>query len=115
MFLLKMEAAEHVGDEFYNFVPYNYGPFDAAIYRDIDVLVLAGLVEKLGGGRWPLYSATESGRERARKLAKTTDKEGIEYLRSVVRWVSSVSFQQLLRSIYAKYPKYAKNSLFRSS
>ncbi len=32
MFLMRMEAAAYVGDRFYDFIPYNYGPFDAAVH-----------------------------------------------------------------------------------
>jgi hypothetical protein len=43
------EARPLVG-QFYQFVPYNYGPFDAKVYHDLDKLVLEGLVTTVPSG-----------------------------------------------------------------
>jgi hypothetical protein len=40
------------------------------------------------------------------------DQRGGAYLEKVADWVSSLSFPQLVRAIYAKYPKYKANSVF---
>ena len=41
-----------------------------------------------------------------------SNKQGVSYLEKVVDWVSSLSFPELVRAIYAKYPQYKANSVF---
>ena len=113
MFLLKMEAAAHMPSHFYTFEPYNYGPFDAAIYRDVDLLVLGGLVREEAAGSYKKYVITAAGLKQANSLIAKLSTKPKKYLQSLVGWISKVSFHQLLRSVYAKYPKYATKSLFR--
>src|SRR5436190_18669612 len=36
--------AEKLGESFYEFVPYNYGPFDVKVYQDAEALEERGLV-----------------------------------------------------------------------
>jgi hypothetical protein len=114
MFLLRMEAPDLIGDRFYAFVPYNYGPFSSAIYGDVDVLAAQGLLrDEQAGSNLSKYVATQAGLDRVGALREDINPGAREYLTAVVRWILSVDFTQLLRSIYAKYPDYAVNSVFR--
>jgi hypothetical protein len=58
MFLIGMEAKQFVEPGFYKFVPYNYGPFDANVYHDLDELVAKGLVavDSFPGRTWKTYA-----------------------------------------------------------
>ena len=60
MFLLKQEAGQFVGPDFYEFVPYNYGPFNSSIYDDLNTLAAAGLVtvNQSQGRSWAMYTIT---------------------------------------------------------
>ena len=113
MFLLRMEAAEHVGDGFYRFQPYNYGPFNSSIYGDVDAMVRDGLLREQQYGSYSRYFITNAGRQRVTGLDERLNNEATDFLDRVVRWIQSVDFSQLLRSIYAKYPQYAVNSIFQ--
>ena len=44
LFLLGKQFPSAVGEEFYNFVAYNYGPFDKSIYWDTEELAQQGYV-----------------------------------------------------------------------
>jgi hypothetical protein len=114
MFLMSAEAAELVGRGFYDFVPYNYGPFDARVYHDLDNLVQNGLVRsaQFPGRSWSIYAATPAGVAEADASKRRANERGVRYLAKVVDWVSSMSFPQLVRAIYAKYPQYKANSVF---
>lgn len=102
------------GDAFYDFVPHNYGPFDAAIYRDLDLLALAGLVEidrtASRGGR--IYRATPAGMEHAAQYRREQPEVVVRYLAEAVSWVQRKSFVDLVRSIYRNWPEYRQNSIF---
>lgn len=114
MFLLRMEAADYVGQRFYTFKPFNYGPFSSVIYKEVDFLVFSGMLREQQSDNYNIYVATTAGRDRANTLIQRLDEKPKRYLVKLVRWVTSVDFGQLLRSVYAKYPKYATKSLFRS-
>jgi uncharacterized protein YwgA len=115
MFLLRMEAANEVGRQFYRFEPYNYGPFSSAIYTDVDALVMAGLVREdtSRSSTYSRYFVTQAGKDRVESLRPEMPNEAEEYLSDAVSWILRVNFTQLLKSIYAKYPRYAVNSVFR--
>ncbi|WP_373503139.1 hypothetical protein [Aestuariivirga sp.] len=114
MFLMRQEAAAIVGDDFYHFVPYNYGPFDSDIYRDLDSLTERGLIAKLNvpNRSWQYFAATPIGMDAAEGVKKAVGATGSDFLGRVVDWVSSQPFPELLKAIYSKYPEFRKNSVF---
>jgi hypothetical protein len=114
MFLLKQEAAQFVGPDFYEFVPYNYGPFNSSIYDDLNLLAASGLVsiDQSQGRSWAMYTITGAGQQRADRIRQNVAPAIRDYTENVVTWIKSQSFASLLRSIYAKYPNFAINSVF---
>jgi predicted phage gp36 major capsid-like protein len=48
----------------------------------------------------------------AARAKRVANKNAIDYLGNVVDWVSSMTFPQLVRAIYAKYPAFKANSVF---
>lgn len=115
MFLFGQEASEALGDDYYTFKPYRYGPFDAAIYRDIEHLESRGLVriEHVDGRAVRRFVVTSEGYKEVMDGMQEGDAELQNRLVSLVGWVKQQSFSDLLRNIYARYPRYAKNSVFR--
>jgi hypothetical protein len=101
----------------YDFVPYSYGPCSFEIYSDLEVLARIGLVQanEVLGVAWKTYSLTPPGIEEARQTLKGLDPDARNYITRVRKYVSSVSFGDLLRAVYAAYPAYAANSVFRAS
>jgi hypothetical protein len=115
LFLLGRNAAPYIYTPFYEFTPYDYGPFDSRVYEDCDRLAADGYVaaDRIVGRSWPEYTLTERGAERVRTVENEAPKEATTYLRSVVQWARSVTFQQLVTTIYDLYPEQRKNSVFR--
>lgn len=114
MFVFSKGAAGSLGREnFYAFVPYNYGPLDSAIYKDLADLERRGLVEiynpTSGGAR--RYAVTPLGIFTAAGI-RTQDERHADFLRGVVRWVEVKSFPDLIRAIYNHWPEYRQNSVF---
>jgi len=117
LFILGEQCKKDIGGNFYKFIPYNYGPFNPDIYSDAESLVVEELVriEKAPDKQWAEYSITTEGKTRASELkSKASEKttRAIKYLESVVRWVKTVTFGELIRTIYKFYPKFKKNSVF---
>ena len=115
MFLFGQEAGDRVGTDFYSFQPYDYGPFDAAIYADLRRMASLGHVrgEWNPDWSWKTWTITASGRNAMRAREGDANPRLAEYLGRVVTWVRSKPFPELLRSVYAAYPQFAVNSVFR--
>ena len=65
------------------------------------------------GRSWKSYTITPSGRSAVLARERDADPRLTEFLGRIVRWVGGRSFSDLLRSIYAAYPEFAVNSVFR--
>ena len=117
LFLMGQELPQEVGYPYYNFVPYNYGPFDAQIYTDAESLAKQGLVaiESSSAKRWSKYLATSFGLKSAEQIKQEVSPCALQYLQTVIDWVQDLSFQQLVRAIYKKYPQYRANSVFQDN
>jgi hypothetical protein len=114
MFLVAKEAGHLAPKPFYEFEKYNYGPFCADIYSDLDALRLTGFVscEQMTGSRVRRYRLTAVGHAKSNSAGSKLNPVLGAYLQTVVRWVTSLGFQDLVRSIYKKYPEYKENSIF---
>jgi uncharacterized protein len=116
LFLLAQEVPAVLGvPNFYQFVPYNYGPFSKLVYVDAEMLAQAGLVNMLRapGSSYPIYQITPAGAIRARVDAREADPRAFQYLTALVNWAKGLTFSQLVTSIYKKYPAFRVNSVFQ--
>lgn len=114
VFLLSKNAPDLIdeGDGF-RFAPYDYGPFDKRVYDAADHLASEGLcsINRSYNG-FRTYAATESGRETGRAILDVLPEEKRKYIVDVSKWVRSLGFAQLVKSIYEAYPEMRKNSIF---
>ena len=99
--------------EFYNFIPYNYGPFDKEVYSDAELLIDSGLVLKEESHGLRIYKISEDGVSAANKIMEEAPTEFVNYLQKMINWIQPLSFQVLISSVYAKYPDYKVNSIFQ--
>ena len=100
-------------EDFYEFVPYDYGPFCKEIYTDAINLEKEGYVQIEPS---PLhtrrqYRATYGSRD---ANLSHIQPELQQYIEQAVEWAMSLTFRQLVSSIYKNYPEYGVNSIFSS-
>ena len=102
-FLLRHEF--QLGDEaaFYDFLPYQYGPFSFTLYHETAALVRDGLLSEPDDQHW---AATAGSADTLRGLPA----EYAEKARSTVSRVSGMTQNELVEHVYARYPWYAMNS-----
>lgn len=115
-FLLAKRAPELFDEGHnFNFVPYDYGPFDKAVYDEAGALALAGLaqINQAPFGRWNVYSASAEGVEAGRRILEGLAENKRDFVDQVVQWVRQQSFTSLVKSIYAAYPEMRANSIFQ--
>lgn len=116
LFIIGEKLAHFIGDtSFYDFVPYNYGPFDPVVYEDAVSLEREKFVtiRKAPEQRWNEYSATREGLERAQELRIGLSEEVLNYIDLVVNWTRELSFDDLIRAIYKEFPESRRNSVFQ--
>ena len=114
LFLISKNAPDVFEDgRGFKFTPYDYGPFDKRVYDAADELASEGLctVARSSNG-FRTYSATEDGRRVGQLILAGLPPGKRNYIQEVSRWVRSLSFAQLVKSIYQAYPETRKNSIF---
>ena len=114
LFLMGENLSE-IPDSFYEFEPYHYGPFDQDVYLDADRLEAEGLVFSIPSmkGTWLSRAITPAGMKKAEELKDSLSESSRAYIKTLVQWTQSLSFNDLVKSIYAVYPEYRENSVFQ--
>ncbi|MFZ1156093.1 MAG: hypothetical protein WAN93_14445 [Solirubrobacteraceae bacterium] len=103
----------------YTFKPYDYGPMSPGIYKDLDTFVDKGLLERVSvpGKRWSRYRPSKITFREGQRLLQQAEKEQVldaaRELFQIKQDVASVGFGELLENVYAEYPEFAVNSIFR--
>ncbi len=110
LFLIDREIPEQVGGPHFRFVPYHYGPFDERVYGVLHLLERKGQVTVDRTGPYPCYALTDLGLKEGLGILRTLAPTASDYLTQAADWVRRLSFSQLLRGIYARYPDMATNS-----
>jgi uncharacterized protein YwgA len=112
-FLIDKKVAEYIGGPFFNFHPDDYGPFDKMVYVELEQLTEQGSVEIIHNGM-RRFRLTIQGQQHGDTLLSSIGEPVADYLRSLSRWVRSVSFADLVSAIYKEYPDMRANSIFRN-
>lgn len=115
LFLVEQAKLPETPKPFYEFEPYHYGPFDKDVYIDADSLAVEGLVARLRSesGTWTDTVITPNGSMKAALLKKGLSPPSAKFIADVVQWAQSLTFTELLRAIYEKFPVYRENSVFQ--
>ena len=115
-FLLDQELADHIGGRFFDFRAYDYGPFDAEVYRELERLSQMGLVQILSGDvLHRRFLLTSEGYEWGKRFLRNIEPIARKKIRKISEWVRTVSFRELITEIYRYYPKMRENSVFEKS
>ena len=105
-FLLRHETDVSLDPAFYDFVPYKFGPFSFALYRELEALQRDGYVA-FENDRFLLSPDTFG-----QSLEKVAELSAA--MRSSVRAISKrygkLGQRTLLKSVYGRYPHYASKS-----
>jgi hypothetical protein len=112
-FIIDRELGPRVDGPHFAFVPYDYGPFDGAVYRELEALRHRGMVHIDAAGSVKHYSLTPEGLAPGGRTLGRLDANVRQYLDRVARWIRSLGFGALVSAIYTKYPEMKANSVFR--
>lgn len=112
-FVLDREAALLLDGPHFNFEPYDYGPFDRMVYVGLDELARSDMAKVESTGRYRVYALSQQGYQEGVRLLNGLDAPVRNYVQSIATWVRQLSFEQLVASIYNKYPEMKAKSVFR--
>lgn len=107
-------SGEINGKQFFNFEPYNYGPFDKEVYFTLNDLAKDGYIEMISQGSWTSYKLSSEGLTEGIRIFKTLPLKAQEYMKSVSQIIKTLSFSQLVSAIYKTYPEMKANSVFQT-
>lgn len=114
LFLIDKNVGARIGGAVFDFVPYDYGPFDASVYEILRELEEGGYVSSCETSRgWKRHALTDKGVSEAERLTQGVDPVVIDYIKRVSEFVRKLSFSDLVSAIYKAYPEMKANSVFR--
>lgn len=105
-FLLGQETVLGEDRTYYDFVPYRYGPFSFALYRELEALKRDGYVSSVGGHFGLVPETLVLSNQKVEDLPKRV----VDAVKLVTSTYSRVPGEKLLRDVYARYPWYASKS-----
>jgi uncharacterized protein YwgA len=114
----------------YEFIAYDYGPFDRDLFENLEWLEKEGLVESsesrtFGGDKRYDYRLTRKGKRRFEQNVPTSEDQTLDDLsesqrklkriydvaKEVVEEYNGIPISNLLRRVYDEYPEFAENSV----
>jgi len=115
IFLIGKADLKESPTPYYEFEPYDYGPFDVSIYRDAEELESEGLVYRPSSskGYWTDTIISTKGSAAAEALGRQLSKETNDYIKDLTAWARIQSFSALVQYIYENWPEYRENSVFQ--
>lgn len=101
-FLLAKESATGGGASFYGFVPYHYGPFSFALYRDAEKLEAQGYLVAAGENAWSINKKLSASIEPPENVSND--------LRDLIAKFRHTDMDKLIGYVYERYPEFTVNS-----
>lgn len=116
-FLLDQNIADYTGGPHFAFQPYDYGPFDKEVYLHLATLQTQGYVQITRPSPYSVrtYSLTSKGYIRGKRLLEGLPIQIQQYVSDLVGAVRSMSFAELVSTIYRLYPDMRVNSVFHET
>jgi len=114
LFLIDKKIPNLINGPYFNFMPYSYGPFDIEIYNLLEELAQEEDVEIISTPnlRWSKYKLTINGQKEGERILNTLNKKVVEYIETLSFFVRSLSFAELVSTIYKEFPEMKENSIF---
>lgn len=106
LFLLRQETCLKDESTFYDFVPYKYGPFSFALYRELEALQRDGFI--VDGGNEIHLSPDAGGL--ARTKIDTLPETTLDAVSEIHGRYGNLSYHSLLKEVYARYQWFATRS-----
>ena len=114
-FLLDRELDGKWHSPYFDFQPDEYGPFDRAVYVELEDLARAGLAVVDARLPYRIYGLTDEGFERGKRNVANMPTYVRDYLARASNWVLSLDLRELLEAIYEYAPDMAGRAALPAS
>ncbi len=117
-FLLDRNIGRSLGGTYFNFRPYDYGPYDKAVYSELEALARMGLAQSSVSSDWRqirTFTLTAAGQAKGQAHSNMLPDDARKYIQKISQFVRSLSFAELVGAIYRAYPAMKKNSVFKTT
>lgn len=111
LFFLLDQAPSWVGPHFH-FQPYDYGPYDGAVYEELRDLSERDLVTRTNPWGPTIYRATYAGVVAGQRHTQQLPEAYRQYAQECVDFVQKLSFVELVSAIFKAYPDMATRAVF---
>lgn len=108
VFLLQMESNGR--RRFYHFVPYHYGPFAKELYADLEQLRQEGLITIDQDAEEEKTRIAVAAPARVQQALGGLPEDLCADIAAILDQYGELEHNRLLKTVYAKYPAYAKKS-----
>ncbi len=115
---LAVQRGPEAWHDFYSYQPYDWGPYSRTLTSDLAALDDEGLLQtrtQRPAARYGRFATTAEGEKRGGLVLQELSPREAQFLRTIRSYVTSKSFESLLREVYAAYPAFATESRFRPS
>ena len=111
-FLLNERVSDKGWKRQFRFEPHFFGPYDANVYTELEVLKQEGLVD-IWEANLREYSLSAEGYEKGQEALGEFPSAAKDAMRSLSEWVRDQTFAGLVSAIYKQFPKMKVNSIFQ--
>jgi uncharacterized protein len=112
-FLIDRNVSDLIQGPLFAFTPYNYGPFDPAVYNELEALAAQGAIEIVPEYTWKRYALTAEGQAQGDHVLSQLHPKARDYIIRANTYVRSLGFTQLVSAIYKAFPETRVNSVFQ--
>lgn len=115
LFLIQNKIPHLPDSPYFNFIAYDYGPFDKEIYSVLGELNAEGDVEIVQNFslRVSQYKLSCQGQAKGQEVIASLEPAAANYIRELSKFVRSLSFAELVSAIYREFPDMKANSIFK--
>jgi hypothetical protein len=114
LFLLDRQIPRDLNGPHFHFEPYHYGPFDSAVYHQLEQLAARSLVLIDNSGSPRSFVLTAEGMTVGNCVLDTLPPQTREFIIRTCHFVRTQSFSSLVSAIYKAFPDMRVNSVFQS-
>jgi hypothetical protein len=114
LFLLERQIPEALNGPHFHFQPYHYGPFDSAVYHQLEQLATRGLVVIDHSSSPRSFVLTAEGAAVGNRALDALPPQVREFIIRTCHFVRTQSFSSLVSAIYKAFPDMRVNSVFQS-
>ncbi len=114
LFLLDRQIPTQLNGPHFNFEPYHYGPFDSAVYHQLEHMAKRGLIVIDRSGSPRTFALTDEGVAAGTSILGSLASGVSDFIARTSEFVRAQNFSSLVSAIYKAFPEMRQRSVFQS-